>query len=166
MSRLVTLATILLAAAAVAAPVALADSPNFHFANASVSSSTGALEVNFKLSGLGNTVTSVDISLTASASATYQCFNNGGKHPKAGNKETVNGPLAGSGSFPVRNGSVTGTISAGPLDPGSFACPSGQTLFLEAVSYSAITVSTAEGGGASTLATPDSISLTGLHIPV
>ena len=36
---------------AVAVPAALADNPNFHFANASVSSSTGALSVDFKLTG-------------------------------------------------------------------------------------------------------------------
>jgi hypothetical protein len=150
----------------VAVPAALAGNPNFHFANASVSSSTGALSVDFKLTGLGTTVTSADISLTSGASAVYQCWNNGGNHPKAGNKEAVNGPLATSGSFPVRNGQVTGTITAGPLSAGSFSCPSGQSLFLESVSYSTITVATTEAGGASTTASPDTISLTGLHIAV
>jgi hypothetical protein len=148
------------------AAVALADSPNFHYANASINSSTGALEVNFKLSGLGNTVTSVNITLTTGASAEYQCWNNGGKHPKAGNKEDVNGPLSTGGNFPVRNGSVTGTITAGPLSQGSFSCPSGQSLYLESVGYSGpITISTTEGGGASTTASPSTLGpLTGLHI--
>ena len=157
----------LVAAFAMAVPAAWADSASFHYANASVSS-TGALSVSFKLTGLGTGVSSVKIDLNAGASATYQCWNNGGNHPKAGNKETVNGPLAVGQNFPVRNGQVTATITGGPLGPGSFTCPSGQNLFLEAVSYSSIGVQT-EGTGsgfATTAATPDSISLSGLHIPV
>src|SRR6266571_378014 len=105
--------------AGLAVPVALADSPHFLFANASVSSSTGALTVDFKDAGLGTGASSIAITLHVdTATATYQCFNNGGHHPKAGNKETVQGPLAKSGTFPVRNGQVTATITAGPLGQG------------------------------------------------
>jgi hypothetical protein len=151
---------------AVAVPVALADSANFHYANASVDSSTGALTVSFKLTGLGTGVSSVQINLNAAASATYQCFNNGGNHPKAGNKTTVNGPISQPGNFDVKNGQVTDTATAGPLGPGSFSCPSGQTRYLQAVSYSTISVSTAgTGSGAASLdATPGTISLPNLHI--
>ena len=152
---------------AMAIPAAWADSASFHYANASVTS-TGALSVSFKLTGLGTGVSSVQIELTAAASATYQCWNNGGKHPKAGNKEDVNGPLAVPQTFPVSHGQVTATITGGPLSQGSFTCPSGQSLFLEAVSYSNIGVQTAGSGSgaASIAATPDSISLSGLHIAV
>ncbi len=162
-SRLLFCTALFAAALGLTAQAALADSPSFHYANASVSTSTGALSVDFKLTGLG-TATTADINLTADASATYQCWNNGGKHPKAGNKTTVQGPLAKGGTFPVRNGQVTATITAGPLSQGSFTCPSGQSLYLEGVSYSNITISTTEGGGASTPTTPSSISKTGLHI--
>ncbi|MDP9329086.1 MAG: hypothetical protein M3P11_00315 [Actinomycetota bacterium] len=150
---------------ALTAQAALADSANFHYANASVDSSTGALTVSFKLTGLGTGVSSVLIDLNAAASATYQCWNNGGHHPKAGNKETVGGPIAQEGNFDVSHGQVTASFTTGPLGPGSFACPSGQTLYLEAVGYSGISVSTeGTGSGAASLdASPSSVSLTGLH---
>ena len=48
---------------------AFADSPNFHFANSSVSSSTGALTVSFKETGLGNTVSTEQVTLTVKAVA-------------------------------------------------------------------------------------------------
>jgi hypothetical protein len=111
---------------------ALADSPHFLFANASIDSSTGALNVSFKEAGLGTTVTTEQVTLhVATATAVYQCFNKGGQHPQAGNKETVQTSLTTSGAFPVRNGQTTGTISAGPPSPGTFTCPSGQSLFLQ-----------------------------------
>lgn len=140
-----------------AVPAAWADSPNFHFANSSVSTSTGALSVSFKETGLGTTVSTETITLhVATATAVYQCWNNGGNHPKAGNKETVQSSLTTTGSFPVRNGQTTGTISAGPPSQGSFSCPSGQTLFLMSVTYSGITVTGAAGDSLG--ATPDPIS--------
>jgi hypothetical protein len=146
------------AAAALAVPAALADSPHFLFADASVSSSTGALTVSFKDAGLGTGVSSIAITLHVdTATATYQCFNTGGNHPKAGNKETVSHSLTVTGNFPVRNGQTTGSLSAGPPDPGSFSCPSGQALYIVGtVSYSGITVSDATGN--STGATPDPAS--------
>jgi hypothetical protein len=64
------------------------------------------------------------------ATAVYQCFNNGGNHPKAGNKETVSTSLSTTGTFPVRNGQTTGSLTVGPPDQGDFSCPSGQSLFL------------------------------------
>jgi hypothetical protein len=154
----------LITAVFVAIPVALA-AANFHYANASVNNS-GALSVDFKLSGLGNALGTADVSVNANGTAEYSCINNGGKKPSAANKESVQGPVTGGGTFPVRNGSVVGTITAGPISPGDFSCPSGQSLFLTAVGYSSITVSSTAGGGASTPASPDSLSLTGLHIAV
>jgi hypothetical protein len=145
---------------------ALADSPNFHFANSSVSSSTGALTVSFKETGLGTTVSTEQVTLTVdTATAVYQCFNNGGNHPKAGNKETVSTSLTTTGAFPVRNGQTTGDISAGPPSQnanGPFACPSGQSLFLQSVTYSGITVTGSAGDSLG--ATPDPISSGPIHI--
>jgi hypothetical protein len=137
------------------AVAAFADSPHFLYANASVSTSTGALTVSFKDAGLGTGTTSVKITLHVdTATATYQCFNNGGNHPKAGNKETVSHSLTVEGDFPVRNGQTTGSLSAGPPDQGNFSCPNGQTLYLVGiVSYSGITVCDQTGNCAD--ATPD-----------
>jgi hypothetical protein len=111
------------------------------------------LTVAFKDAGLGTGVSGVKVTLTADASAEYQCWNNGGRHPKAGNKETVAGPLVSSGNFPVSQGQVTSSISVGPLSPGSFACPPGQTLYLMSITYSNIVVSDETGNSAS--ATPE-----------
>jgi hypothetical protein len=72
----------------------------------------------FKEAGLGNTLTVADISCSADATAVYQCFSNGGNHPQAGNKETVGGPVSNDGTFPVRNGQTTGSITVSPPGPG------------------------------------------------
>lgn len=140
-----------------ASPAAWADSPNFHYANASISTTTGQLSVSFKETGLGTTLTSEKVTLSVTlARAEYQCWNNGGNHPKAGNKETVQTSLTTSGTFAVRNGQTTGTIYAGPPSQGSFTCPSGQHLYLMSVSYSGITVTGSAGDSLG--ATPDPIS--------
>ncbi len=144
---------------------ALADSPHFLFANNSVSSTTGALTTSFKDAGLGTGTTSIEITLSVTtATAVYQCFNNGGNHPKAGNKETVSTSLSKAEPFAVRNGQTTGSIAVGPPSPGSFSCPSGQSLFLQSVTYAGITVSDATGNTLG--ATPDPISAGPIHIGV
>jgi len=150
--------TILAGLAAV--PAAQADSPHFLKASASVDSS-GNLVCTFKEAGLGNTLTTADISCTADATAVYQCFNNGGHHPKAGNKETVSAQVGNSGTFPVRNGQTTGSITVAPPGPGSFSCPSGQTLFLQSVTYNNIVLS----GEGATADVPGTLSSGTLHIP-
>jgi hypothetical protein len=142
---------------------ALADSPHFLFADNSISSSTGALNTSFKDAGLGTGVSSIQITLSVdNATAVYQCFNNGGNHPKAGNKETVSTSLTTTGTFPVRNGQTTGTISAGPPSQGDFTCPSGQSLFLQSVTYTGTNVSDATGN--TFHATPDPISSGPIHL--
>ena len=101
------------------ASTAAADSPNFHFATNSVSTKTGALTTAFKDTGLGTGTTTIQITLSVTnAEAVYQCFNNGGNHPKAGNKETVSTALSTTGTFPVRNGQTTGRM---PLRSGLVA---------------------------------------------
>jgi hypothetical protein len=149
---------------ALAVPAAFADSPHFLYANSSVSSSTGALTVSFKDAGLGTGVTSIEITLSVdTATAVYQCFNNGGNHPKAGNKETVSTSLTTTGTFAVSHGQTTASLTVGPPGPGSFSCPSGQSLFLQSVTYTGISVSDATGNSLG--ATPDPISAPGpIHI--
>jgi hypothetical protein len=144
------------------AVAAYADSPHFIKASATVNND-GQLVCSFKEAGLGTTATTEFVTCSADATAVYQCFNNGGKHPKAGNKETVNGPVSGGDTFPVRNGSTTGSITVDPPDPGSFSCPSGQDLFLQSVSYTNITLSGAAGDTADV---PGTVSNPNLHILV
>jgi hypothetical protein len=161
--RALTLIGVTTAAVLTFAAPAFADSPNFHYANASISSSSGALTVGFKETGLGTTATTENVTLTvANATADYQCFNGGGNHPQAGNKETVSISLTTTGQFPVRNGQTTGSLTVGPPSQGAFACPPGQTLFLQQVTYTGIAVT---GSAGDTLgATPDPISTGPIHI--
>ncbi len=150
--------------AALVVPAVFADSPHFLYANSSITN-TYALTVSFKEVGLGTGTSSVTITLTVDeATAVFQCWNNGGNHPKAGNKETINTSLQASGNFPVRNGQTTASLTVGPPGPGDFSCPNGQTLYLMSVSYSGITVS--DQFGNSLGATPDPISTGDIKVPV
>lgn len=151
---------VVVAFAAIAATPALADSPHFIGTPKASVDSSGNLVCSFKEAGLG-TISATNVSCSATATAVYQCWNNGGNHPKAGNKETVTEPVTGSGTFPVRNGQTTGSMTVAPPGPGSFSCPPGQTLYLESVTYSGITL-TAEAGTVN-LGTASSGTL---HIPV
>jgi hypothetical protein len=148
----IAIVVVALGVLALGATAALADSPHFLKATASVDAS-GNLLCTFKEAGLGNTVTTTNITCSANATAVYACINGGGNHPKAANKETVNGPVSGGGAFPVRNGQTTGTISVGPPSAGDFSCPSGQDLVLASVCYADVTL-TGEGGDTAT-ATPN-----------
>jgi hypothetical protein len=71
--------------------------------------------------------------------------------------------VSGSANFPVRNGQTTGTLVASPLSNGTFSCPSGQLLFLDAVSYSNTQVT--DQFSTTIHATPDPISAT-VHIRI
>jgi hypothetical protein len=154
----------LVATLALGATAALADSPHYiGTPSASIDTSTGNLLCSFKEAGLGTSVNVTDVTCTASVTAVYQCWNNGGNHPKAGNKETVSGIVSNTQTFPVRNGQTTGTVIVGPPSPGDFTCPNGQSLFLEDVTYSNIQV-ISEAGTVST--SPSTVSKTGLHLAV
>jgi hypothetical protein len=124
MRRIIIAFLTLVATAGLSLWIVLADSP--HFLKASASCSGSNLVVSFKEAGLGNNP--VTITLSATATATYQCFNNGGNHPKAGNKTTVSSSRSVSGVFYPQNGQVTNSLLLSPPGPGSFTCPPGQTL--------------------------------------
>jgi hypothetical protein len=95
----------------------------------------GGLWVTFTETGLGSNA-GTNYLVTADASATYVCANNGGNTPNAANKETFSGPVSGSATFTSDgNGRVSGAIAVAPLDAGAFACPPGQGLHLYSVSY-------------------------------
>jgi hypothetical protein len=138
------LPVMLLAMLVMAASAAFADSPHFISEGTASITSTGAYQVsNFKEAGLGNTTTTEAITLHIdSATATYACVNGGGNHPKASNKQSVTTPITQTQSFPVRNGSTTGTISAGPPAAGPFSppCSPPQTVVLVQVSYSGVSL--------------------------
>ena len=143
------------------ATAALADSRHFLSATNSINTQTGALNTSFKEVGLGTGTTSVGITVTADATATYQCYNKAGNKPQGVPKTFGPSGVSGSANFPVRHGQTTGTAVAGPLGPSGFTCPSGQLRFLDTVSYSNIVVSDQFGNTIN--ATPDPISAT-VHI--
>lgn len=113
----------------------------------------GALDVCFDEAGLGNT--DVNYSLTATQTSTFGCFNGGGNHPKAANKETSSSTVSNGATFTPQNGRVQACIDSAPPTAGSFTCPPGQTLGLISVSYSGITL-TDTTNGVSTTAPPTS----------
>jgi hypothetical protein len=149
-----------LATAALAVPAALADSPHFIKASASIDND-GNLVCTFKEAGLGTTASTEAVTCSADATAVYACINGGDKHPKAANKATVSGPVSGGGEFPVRNGSTTGSITVAPPGPGDFSCPNGQTLVLASISYTNITLTGAAGDTANV---PGTLSKTFLNL--
>src|SRR5918995_1441847 len=105
MRKIGIIAVLALMVTALAAVPALAVSPHFLFTN-----SSGALVVSFKEAGLGN-ITTTPISVNTDYEVTYGCFNGGGKHPQAANKETFFGDATVSDNFPVRNGQTTGSLT-------------------------------------------------------
>ncbi len=140
MRRILSLtAALALAAGLIASAIPAGATSGAHFfkdTGASVNDS-GALVVTIDEAGVGQAT--VNYTLTAGAGATWACINGGGNHPKAANKETVTGQVSATASFSPINGRVMATMPpTGPLSPGSFSCPSGQTLVLAAVSYTNI----------------------------
>ena len=109
---------------------ALASTSGAHFMSAtSAVNGDGALVVTWDEAGLGNE--NIDYTLTADSTAVYACINNGGNHPKASNKESVNGSVSTGGSFQAKNGRVKASLTAGPLTDPSFT-------FLAKVTYTNI----------------------------
>jgi hypothetical protein len=92
-----------LGAAALAAPAAQAGSPHFIKSAFSLSSAGNTLTVSGKEAGLGDEA-QIHVELTATA----ECVNPGGNHPKATNKTSV----SAAGDFPVQNGKAEFTLTA------------------------------------------------------
>jgi hypothetical protein len=90
---------------------AYAASPHFISGSATINQN-GSLSCSFKIAGLGNEPQ--DVTCTATGTFVYQCFNNGGNHPKAGNKETVSGQFSTTQQFQPHNGQITGGLLLGP----------------------------------------------------
>jgi hypothetical protein len=119
-----------------ATTVALAGSA--HFIKCSTARQGNTQVVSFKIAGLGNEVTCVKA--TATATAVFACYNGGGKNPSAANKRTVNAQVTASDCFTPHNGSISGSLTITAPGPGDFSCPPGQTLRLESVSFSNVSV--------------------------
>jgi hypothetical protein len=145
-SKLFALLPLMLMVISFTSGIALAQSPHFISASASGPDSDGNLIVSFKEAGLGDNV-SIIYTASANATATYACINGGGNHPKATNKATVSGPVSATGTFSSgKNGSISQSLTLEPPSPGSFSCPSGQTLVLADVSYTNITIADTTNG--------------------
>jgi hypothetical protein len=137
------------------AAVVFAQSADFHTSHASVDGDSGALVVTWDERGLGNGGAdgNVHYVLTADASATYGCINNGDKHPKAANKETFSGPLTADITLPVsKNGRIIGSLTVGPVDSGAFSCSPGHTLLLGSVSYENVSLTDTTNGSTANIA--------------
>ena len=130
--RTMTGAGAALAALALTAPSAMAGA---HFQKASGAlDAAGNLVVSYTEVGLGTGP--VDYSLDAQRTATYGCFNQGGHHPAASNKETFGAPGEATATEQPRNGRVSSTITLGVLQPdASFSCPGNQELRIISASY-------------------------------
>lgn len=146
----VAIATIVLATAATVVGVQ-ASTSGAHFMHGTTDSlaGNGALLVNIDEAGVGNQ--NVTYTLTTDATATYACINGGGNHPKAANKATFASAVTGGGTFSPTNGRINASLSVGPIGPGSFSCPGGQTLVLAGVSYSNVVLSDTTNGVSTTL---------------
>ena len=127
---------------------ASAANPHFLRASASGPSGSGDLVVNFKIAGLGDTVTTT-VTATANATAVYACQNNGGNFPSDPKKTTVSGPVSASGSFTSgKNGQITGSLTLSP-PASTLDCPPGQHEVLVSVTYTNVAVSAPDAGTAS-----------------
>jgi hypothetical protein len=97
------------------------------------------LVVDFKMSGLGSFAT-VDIQVTATATREDSCVNNGQNIPADPKKTTTVATVSASGTFPVTNGQVTGSLTVTPPST-SLSCPPGQTATLISISYTNVVIS-------------------------
>jgi len=116
----------------------------------------------WKIAGLGSTPVEDTVTCSANGTAIYACINHGGNHPSASNKETVSGPVSGSGTFlSGKNGTISGSVSAEAPGPGTFSCPPGQDFVLASVSYTGITLSDSLGATANIAGAAEACLLSG-----
>src|SRR5215216_1823859 len=131
MRKLMALVSSAFAVAALAfAPAALA-AP--HYVTGPTATVSGnSLTVSWKAAGLGNTVGSADFSLTGTANVTSQCFTRSG-NPVQGVPKSEQVDVDVTGNFPVRNGSVTGSLTVSPLS--TLTCTGNQHVVIQDVSF-------------------------------
>lgn len=149
MTRKLGILLVVVSALAIMASSTFAVAAKFFSTSSSVNSS-GALVVSWDERGVGNG--DIDYTLTANATALWACINNGGKNPAAANKRSFEGQVSAGGSFESRNGRVQASLTAGPLGPGDFSCPSGQRMVLASVSYTNIVLTDSTNGTSTNIA--------------
>jgi hypothetical protein len=145
MRRLIMAALVAAVALMLAASPAFAAAAHFVRADATGPNDDGTLTVNFKIAGLGDTVTTT-VTANADATALYACQNNGGNFPADPKKQEVSGPVSASGDFTSgKNGQITDSLTLSP-PASTLDCPSGQHDVLARVSYTNVSVSEPAAG--------------------
>lgn len=123
-------ASLVVAGGAVTVP-ALADSPHY-LQGPSVTLGANSLTVSWKAAGLGNTATSADFNLSGSVSTTSQCYTKNG-NPVNGVPKSETTSVNTSGTFAVRNGQTSGSLTVSPLS--TLQCTGNQHVVILSASY-------------------------------
>jgi hypothetical protein len=131
MRRILLVLAVTLGTAAIAVPVAFAASPHY-VVGPNVTIGNNTLTVSWKAAGLGNTATSANFALTGTVTVTAQCFTRSG-NPVNGVPKTDTNDVNSTGTFDVRNGSVTGSLSVSPLS--TLTCTGSQQVRILSASY-------------------------------
>jgi len=125
----------------ITATAALATSGAHFFSASSAVKTTGnnlgALLLSWDEAGVGQAQVNYSLDIT-SESALYACFNKGGNHPQASNKEGPTGPISTNlGTFSSINGrvKVSNFVVPGTPLPATLRCPTGQRERIEQVTY-------------------------------
>ncbi|QGF24289.1 hypothetical protein [Raineyella fluvialis] len=127
---LTSLFVALVATLSFSATAAYADSP--HYVKGPTATVSGnSLVVAWKAAGLGN-AQYADFTLTGTVTATAQCFTKSG-NPVNGVPKSDTTSVNASGTFPVRNGQVTGSFTVSPLT--TLKCTGNQQVRILSVSY-------------------------------
>jgi hypothetical protein len=146
---------------------ASAASGNPHFIkNATHATLSGAdLTVSFKETGLASGATET-VTVSATATTTYECVNGGGKNPSASNKTTTQTDISNSGTFTAdQNGNINGSLTLSPPSASDlgFSCPPGQTVTFVSVSYTDVMLVDSTSGA--TASFPGTFSYTNPSAP-
>jgi hypothetical protein len=109
----------------------LADSPHY-IKGPTATVSGNSLVVSWKAAGLGNTVTSVDFNLSGTVTTESQCFTKSG-NPVNGVPKSETIDVNATGTFPVRNGQVTGSLTISPIS--TLVCTGNQVVVILSASF-------------------------------
>ena len=136
MRRAILILGAVMVTAALAATPALATSP--HFITASAARSGDNLVVSWKEAGLGDNL-NIDYSATATASRVDSCVNGGNNVPSDPKKTTTVAQVSANGTFSVKNGSVTASLTLNPPAT-TLSCPKGQKATLISLTYTNVRI--------------------------
>jgi hypothetical protein len=91
-----------------------------------------SLVVSWKAAGLGNTVESVDFTLTGTVTTSSQCFTRSG-NPVQGVPKSETVDVNATGTFDVRNGQTTGSFTVEPLS--TLTCTGNQQVVILSAAF-------------------------------